>query len=112
MIASESTMTPSKSKRSARFTALRAAEVVFDADDVVLAEVLAVLHLDEDEELGPRIGDAVGRPERDVDGRVRRDLDVDAVERDETFTGHDEPVLRALVVLLVAQALTGQDLEA
>src|SRR5436305_14463464 len=89
--ASESTISPSKSKSRP----LRASEVILDPDDVVLAEVLPVLHLDEDEELGSGIRDAVCGAERDVDGRACRNLHVDAVERDEPLTLDAAPILRA-----------------
>ena len=82
---------------------LGAAVVVVEADDVVLAEVVALLHLDEDEGLVAGVAHPVGGAERDVDGLARDDLVVDVVEGDDGGAGDDEPVLLAAVVLLVAR---------
>ena len=43
-------------------------EVVFETDDVVLSEVLAVLDFDETTSVVAGVLDAMGGPDRDVDG--------------------------------------------
>ena len=58
-------------RRRSRFDA---PEVVLEPDDVVLAEVRPVLHLDEDDVGVALVGDAVRALQRDVDGLAGRNL--------------------------------------
>ncbi len=83
----------------------RPAVVVVEADDVVLAEVAALLHLDEQQRLVAAVLDAVRGAHGDVDGLARRDLLHHVVEGDRGRACDDEPVLGALGVALVAQAV-------
>src|SRR5438093_8961808 len=88
------------------------AVVVGQALDVVLAEVRAPLYLDEHERLAAGVLDAVRGPDGDVDRAPARDVLRDPVERDHARPHHDVPVLGALVVTLVAEALARVDRDA
>src|SRR5262245_40662464 len=85
-----------------------AAEVVLEADDVVLTEVLAVLHLDEHEVGGAGVLDAVRRTLFDVDRDPGPAFELLVVQRDDAMPAHDEPVLGTARVLLVAEPLPRQ----
>src|SRR5215831_12663075 len=80
-----------------------AAEVVLEANDVVLAEVLAVLDLDEHELGCTGVLDAMRRAALDVDGHSGPAFDLAVVQRHEAVPAHDEPVLGAPSVPLIAQ---------
>ncbi len=90
----------------------RPSEVVLQADDVVLTEVVAVLDLDEDQVLATRVLDPVCGAEGDVDRASRPDADADTVEGDDAVALEDEPMLGPTVVHLVAEALPGKDHDA
>ena len=55
-------------RKATRTSVLRARVDVLETHDVVLAEVLPVLDLDEDEVDVTGVGDPVGNPDWDVDG--------------------------------------------
>ena len=78
--------------------------VVVEAADVVLAEVVAALHLDDHQLVVVEVGDAVRRPDPDVDAAAGLDLDGLAVDRAGRRAGDHDPVLGALAVGLVATA--------
>jgi len=88
------------------------AVVVLEAHDVVLAEVVAVLHLDEHHGAALRVLDAVVGADRDVHGVPRRQVARHPVEGHPRRAAHDEPVLGAPGVALVAEPLAGPDLDA
>src|SRR3954452_7671903 len=88
-----------------RILPLDAAEIVFEADDVVLTEVAAVLHLDEREQIRADVLDLVRYTFRHVDRFARSDLDALPVERQRARAPEDEPVLGAPRVPLVAEPL-------
>src|SRR5580692_7225452 len=76
---------------------------ILEADDVVLAEVAAGLHLDEFERDLARIGEPVNGADRDIGGLVLvQDL---LVVADGDFRGapHHHPMLRAVEMLLQGQ---------
>ena len=79
--------------------------VVLEAADVVLADVVAALHLDDHQLLVVRVGDAVRRPEADVDRVTGLRDDGLAVDDAGGRAGDDDPVLGAVLVGLVAQPL-------
>ena len=88
-----------------------AAVVVLEAADVVLAEVVAVLDLDDEQRLVVEVGDAVGHAEGDHDrlALVQHDgVLADLTGRD---AGDDVPVLGAAFVGLEREPLAGLDLE-
>src|SRR5258708_5507537 len=66
--------------------------VVVEAHDVVLAEVVALLDLDEDQRAVARVGDPVGGAQGDVDGLAHTELVVGAVEGHQGGAGDHEPV--------------------
>jgi hypothetical protein len=80
-------------------------EVVFQADDVVLAEVGAVLHLNEDDVGVAELAMRWAAFEGDVDGLPRPQLGHRAVQGHLGRPRHDEPVLGPLGVALVAEPL-------
>lgn len=86
---------------------LSATEVVVQPDDVVLAEVVTVLDLDEDEVLTPGVLDPVSDTLRHVDGGAGPDDVVDAIEADQAGAANHEPVFGASRVGLVADAAPG-----
>src|ERR1044072_500703 len=92
--------------------ALRPVVVVFEACDVVLAEVVAALNLYEDKCLFAGVRDAVRRADGDVHGLAGRERNVLPVERDARAPRDDHPVLRAPRVPLIAQALARQNIYA
>ena len=59
---------------AARLLPRASAVVVVEPDDVVLAEVVAALHLDHDQALVVLVGDPVRRADGDVERAARRDL--------------------------------------
>src|SRR3954447_10465612 len=91
-------------------TSAGSAVVVFEPFDVVFAEVLAVLHLDEHEQVVAGVRHAMRRPARDVDRPPRLEPVRPAVERDLSGAGDDDPVLSPPAVALIAQAPTRIDL--
>jgi hypothetical protein len=77
--------------------------IVVQADDVVLSEVVAVLDFDEDQVVFTGVVDAVGYPDRHVDGRPGADRQLVIVEDDHPRASQDEPVLGASCVPLIAE---------
>src|SRR5665213_1323410 len=95
-------------------SAVLAAVVVFEPDDVVLGKVVADLDLDQRHRPAARIGHAVDGAQRYVDGAV--DLDARRLQRghvhadgDVGDAGDDRPVLAAMGVLLQGEAGAGID---
>ena len=85
--------------------------VVVQADDVVFAEVVAVLDLDEHQGNLARVVDPVRRAGRHIDGVTALHVGAVTVEGDDPGPAHHEPVLRTPCVPLVAEALPGPDLD-
>src|SRR5579863_5761045 len=100
---------PAASSSSMRTELVRSTEVVLEAHDVVLAEVRAVLDLDEDDGYRAVVLAAVRLTDRDVDAGAGPEVVLDAVDDHSRLATHDEPVLGALGVELVTQALAGRD---
>src|SRR5580693_6613647 len=103
---------PAASSSSMRTELGRPSEVVLESHDVVLAEVGAVLHFDEDDRHRAVVLAPVRLPNGDVDARAGTEVVLDAVEDDGRLAAHDEPVLGALGVELVAQSLARRDHDA
>ena len=89
-----------------------AAKVVLKAHDVVFAEISSSLHLDKDQVLVAGILDTVRGPDGNVDRFPRVHDDLFIVERDLCGSGDDEPVFGTLRVLLIAESLTRQHVDA
>ena len=85
------------------------AEVVGEAFDVVLAEVVPALDLDEDHGMVAGVVDAVRRPAVNVHRIAGAQLDLLAVHADHRLTGDHVPVLAATTVPLQREALAGVD---
>src|ERR1039458_2741672 len=100
---------PAASSSSMRTELGRPSEVVLETHDVVLAEVTAVLDLDEDHRHRAVVLAAVRLTDGDVDARSGTEVVLDTVEDDGRLAAHDEPMFGALVVELIAQALAGSD---
>src|SRR5271167_1911185 len=82
---------------------------VIDADDIVLAEVAAGLHLDQLEIDLARIGQPVFATNGQIDRLVLvRELDF-AIDRHFGRAAHHNPVFGAVIVLLQRQASAGPD---
>ena len=84
---------------------LAAVEVVFHADDVVFAGVLAHLHFHDDERELALVLEAVNFAHRDVGGLVRTHVEDLVADGDRRGTAHDHPVFGTVQVLLKAEAL-------
>src|ERR1700761_1370330 len=87
------------------------AVVVVQPDDVVFAEVVAVLDLDEHQRHGTGVVDPVRGAGRHVHGVAPLDLGELAVQGHDPGTADHEPVFRPPGVPLVAEALPGVDLD-
>src|SRR3569833_3314642 len=85
---------------------------ILEADDVVLAEVGAGLHLDDLERQLARIREAVRLAERDVGALVLGQDHLAVAAGDLRGALHDDPVLGAMVVHLQAQRGTRVDQDA
>jgi hypothetical protein len=85
------------------------AEIVFQALDVVFAEVVPALDLDEDNVLRSGVGDAMRLPGTDVDRLAGPERDVAAVEGDHRVPRHHMPVLTPPPVTLVGKPFPGID---
>src|ERR1700749_3487018 len=90
---------------------LGATVVVVEPDDVVLAEVVAVLDLHEHQRQRAGVVDPVGHPDGDVYTVAALDRVVVAVEGDDPSPADHEPVLGTPLVLLVTQPLARLDLD-
>ena len=84
------------------------AVVVLEATDVVLAEVVAALHLDDDQLVVVPVGDPVWDTHADLDAAADLDLHRLPVDRAGRRAGHHDPVLGAAPVGLVGQPPAGQ----
>src|SRR6202007_2523580 len=88
---------------------LRATVVVLDADDVVLAEIAAGLHLDQLQHDLAGIVQPVHRAHRDINRLVLvHGLDV-VIDGDARRAAHHDPVLGAMVVLLQREPVAWLD---
>ena len=83
-------------------------EVVGEARDVVLAEVVAALHLDEHQWFVAIVGNTMGSAHRHVDRGTCRQPERLVVERHRSGTADPEPVLGSSGVELVAEPLSRQ----
>src|SRR3954452_2556916 len=95
-----------------RSSGLLPAVVVVEAHDVVLAEIVALLDLDEDEDLATglrRVLDAVPAALGDVDALAGQEVVHDVVERPLSLACHHDPVFGTTVMELVAEPLTRVD---
>jgi len=82
-------------------------EVVVESVNIVLAEVLAVLHFDEYEVSVASVLDPVRHLRRHVDCRSRLHIYLLTVESHDTFAAHNEPVLGSPIVCLITQPMAG-----
>jgi hypothetical protein len=83
-------------------------EVVFETLNVVFTEIIAALHLDEDQILVGGILHSMGRADRDVDRFAGANRDLSTIERNLGSSLYDHPVFGALRVFLVAESLSRQ----
>ena len=67
--------------------------IVVQADDVILAEVVTVLDLDEYERNIADVLNPVDRAERDIDGISSPHIDAAAVKGDHSLSADHEPML-------------------
>jgi len=88
-----------------------ASEVIFEAHDVVFAEVVAALDFDEDESITAGILDAVRGTEGDVNRLAERDDDLSSVECHFGRAANDHPMLGAARVLLITQTLSRRNFD-
>src|SRR5688572_29343197 len=84
-----------------------AAELVFDADDIVLAEIGAGLHFDQLQHDLSGVAEPMHAAERQVDRLVLREHYRLAIARHLGRAAHHYPVLGAMMVTLQAEALAG-----
>jgi hypothetical protein len=83
--------------------------IVLDADDVILAEIAAGLHLDQLQQDLSGVLEPVHRAHRDIDRLVLvHGLDV-VIDGDSRRAAHHDPVLGAMVVLLQRQPVARLD---
>lgn len=85
-----------------------ASKIILKTNDVVLAQIAAALHFDEDEILRAGVFDAMRSANGDVDRFTVANSDVAAVESHLCCTGNNVPMFRALCVFLVTQTFSGQ----
>jgi hypothetical protein len=85
--------------------------VVVKADDIVLAEIVAVLDLNEHQWNMTGVLDPVGDTARNIDSIPWADLDGAAVKGDDPMPRDHEPVLGAPRMRLVTEALAGAHLD-
>src|SRR5687768_15234820 len=88
---------------------LAAPILIVEAQDVVLADVVAGLDLDHHAVDGAWIGQAVHRSGADVGGLVRTHEDLLLVAQHLGHSGNDDPMLAAMVMHLQRQAAAGPD---
>jgi hypothetical protein len=86
-----------------------AAEVVFDAFDVVFAEVVTVLELDHNDRLVGGVHHAVGSTTGNINGLADILDGLFAFENNGELASCDDPNFTSLLVTLVAEALAGED---
>jgi hypothetical protein len=85
--------------------------VIVQADNVVLAEVITVLDLNEHERDAAGVLNPVSRASRHIDGISAPHVDAVAVKGDNALSANHEPMLGAARMLLVAQPLPRLDLK-
>ena len=83
------------------------AVVVFQSDDVVLAQVVATLHFDNVHGFIERIGDAMHSADRHVGRFVNAQVKLFVIQRDARFTAYDCPVFRTLRMFLQGKDSAG-----
>src|SRR5579885_2876548 len=86
-----------------------AAVAVLEADDVVLAEIRARLHLDQHQRDASRVLDLVDAAERQVGALILADEKLPVVPRHQRAAVDDDPVLGAMEMLLQAELGAGVD---
>jgi len=79
--------------------------VVVEPGDVILAEVVAELYLDEHQVRRAGVLDPVGGPPGDVDGLTSGDRQLGTVQGDDAVARHHEPMFGSPLMALVAEAL-------
>jgi len=84
-------------------------EVIFQTDDVIFAEISALLDFDEDQGLPARIQYPVGGHAGNIYRLSRGEPDFFSFEGDDGFPFHDDPVFVPLLMPLVAESFQGQD---
>jgi hypothetical protein len=89
----------------------RSPKIVFQADNVVFAEIFAGLDFDEDQQVLAGVEDAVGRFLGDIHGLSRIQGDFFALQSNYRPSPDDHPVFGPLLVFLVAQPLSGKDFD-
>src|SRR6266478_7966115 len=82
---------------------------VVKPNDVVLAQITADLHLDQLQRNFPRIGEAMDRADRHIDGFIFVDEPYLVADRDLCDAAHHHPMFRAVEVLLQRQPAAGMD---
>src|SRR5262249_46484782 len=87
-------------------------EIILQPHDVVLAQIIAALHFDKDHRGVAGVLDPVRRAYRDVDVFAGAENDFFVVESNLRRALHDEPVLGAARVFLIAQPFSWQNLNA
>src|SRR5688572_19424506 len=85
---------------------------VIEADDVVLAEIAARLHLDDLQRFRPRVLDAMYGADRNVGGLVLGQREDIVAARNARRALHDDPMLGAVSVLLERELCARLDREA
>lgn len=78
----------------------RAGVVVLEPNDVVFAQVFAVLHLNQNERNDARIFEAVGGARRHIGGLVSGEQRFAVAAGDFCGAGYDDPVLAPVMVHL------------
>jgi hypothetical protein len=71
----------------------RAPVIIIQADNVILAEVVTELDLNEYERNIASVLDPMGRAERDIDGISSPHFDAVAVKGDDSLSANHEPML-------------------
>src|SRR5687768_6849949 len=98
------------SSAAAEMEESRASKIVLKANDVVFAEIFTALDFDKNQIFLTRIFDAVSCADGNVDGFTSANSDLTAVECDLRGACDYDPVFGSLRMLLITQALSGQDL--
>jgi len=90
---------------------LQSPVVILEPNDVVLAEVITMLNLDQHQWDRTAGFNAMRGTARDIYGVSRPGFDGLAIQGDQAVPGDNEPVLGAALVPLVTQPLARADLE-
>lgn len=85
--------------------------VIIETDDVIFAEVITMLNLNEYQRVSTGVVNPVGNAARDIDGIACPHLDCVAIQSDHPLSGDHEPVLGAARMPLVAESLRGAYLD-